>query len=53
MALGDLVEKLDDFHDKGVRRGSVKLAASAQVQDLVTVLEVARTSKFRALSIRR
>ena len=51
--LADLVAKLDEFHGKGVRGGSVWLAASAQVQDLVSVLELARTSKLRALSIRR
>ena len=53
VALSELVAKLDEFHDKGVRRGSVTLTASAEVQDLVTVLELARTSKLRALAIRR
>lgn len=51
--LGALVAKLDEFHGKGVRAGSVRVAPSAEVQDLVTVLELARTSKLRALSIRR
>ena len=44
---------LDEFHGKGVTSGSVRVASSAEVQDLVTVLELARTSKLRALSIRR
>lgn len=53
VALDGLVAKLDEFHGKGVRSGSVRVAPSAEVQDLVTVLELARTSKLRSLSIRR
>ncbi len=53
VALEDLVSRLDEFHGKGARSGSVRVAATAEVQDLVTVLELARTSKLRALSIRR
>ena len=51
--LDGLVARLDEFHGKGVLAGSVRVAPSAEVQDLVTVLELARTSKLRALSIRR
>ncbi len=53
VALDGLVARLDAFHAKGVRAGSIRAASSADVQDLVMVLELARTSKLRALSLGR
>jgi biopolymer transport protein ExbD len=51
--LADLVVRLDELHDKGARAGAVVLTSSAEVQDLVTVLERARTSKLAAITIMR
>ena len=51
VAVEDLVARLNDFHKLGVRNGVVRPAGDADVQDLVTVLELARTSGLQALAL--
>lgn len=52
-AVGEIAARLDEFYGKGVRAGSIILSSSAEVQDLVSVLEQARASKLRAISVVR
>jgi biopolymer transport protein ExbD len=52
-AVADIAAKLDDYYGKGVRAGAIMLSSSAEVQDLVSVLEQARSSKLRAISVIR
>ena len=47
----DLVAKLNAFYALGVRNGIVRPVGEADVQDLVTVLEMARISKLPALAL--
>lgn len=47
----ELVSKLNDFHGLGVRQGIVRPAKDADVQDLVSVLELARGSRLAALAL--
>jgi biopolymer transport protein ExbD len=42
---------LDDYYGKGVRAGAVVLSPSAEVQDLVSVLERARASRIHAIAL--
>ena len=46
-----LVGKLNEFHGLGVSRGIVRPGSDADVQDLVSVLELARTSRLSALAL--
>jgi biopolymer transport protein ExbD len=52
-AVGGVAARLDEFYDKGARAGAIILSSSAEVQDLVSVLEQARASKLRAISVVR
>ena len=49
--MGQLVVKLNAFRGLGVSRGIVRPGGDADVQDLVSVLELARTSKLSALAL--
>jgi biopolymer transport protein ExbD len=51
--LDNLAARLDEYHDKGVTAGAAVLTSSAEVQDLVTVLERARNSKLTAITVMR
>ncbi len=51
VALTDLVAKLDSFEKRGVAAGIIRVRKDADVQDLVTVMELARTSKLQALTL--
>ena len=51
LALGELVPELNSLHASGVTEGIIRIRKDARVQDLLTVLEVARTSKLRTLSL--
>ena len=51
--LDDLVAKLDELHASGARSGAVVLTSSAEVQDLVAVLERARRSQLAAITVMR
>ena len=52
-SVGDLVAKLDELHASGARSGALVLTSSAEVQDLVTVLERARTSRLASITVMR
>jgi biopolymer transport protein ExbD len=52
-ALDDLVSRLNEAQVNGARSAAVVLTASAEVQDLVIVLERARTSKLAAITVMR
>lgn len=49
--LAQLVVKLNEFRGLGVSRGIVRPGSDADVQDLVSVLELARTSRLSALAL--
>jgi len=49
--LNDMVAKLNGFRGLGVTRGVVRPTDGATVQDLVTVLELARTSRIPSLAL--
>lgn len=49
--VAQLVDKLNAFQKLGVSSGVVRPLRGADVQDLITVLELARTSKFQALAL--
>ena len=49
--IAQLVDKLNAFQKLGVSSGVVRPLRDADVQDLITVLELARTSKLRALAL--
>jgi biopolymer transport protein ExbD len=51
--LDELVPRLNEVSEKGARLGAVVLSSSTEVQDLVTVLERARTSKLAAITVMR
>jgi hypothetical protein len=51
--LDELVPRLNEVSEKGARLGAVVLSSSTEVQDLVTVLERARTSKLTAITVMR
>jgi biopolymer transport protein ExbD len=51
VAFAGLVAKLNAFHKLGIRKGIVRPMGDADVQDLVTVLEMARTSRLSALAL--
>ena len=52
-SLDGLVARLDELQANGARSGAVVLTSSAEVQDLVTVLERARTSRLAAITVMR
>jgi biopolymer transport protein ExbD len=49
--LDELVAKLNSLNAGGVSEGIIRIRRDARVQDLLTVLEIARTSKLRSLSL--
>ena len=49
--MAQLVVKLNEFRGLGVSRGIVRPASDADVQDLVSVLELARASRLSALAL--
>ena len=51
VALADLVARLDSFEQRGIGSGIIRVRKDADVQDLVTVMELARTSKLQALTL--
>jgi biopolymer transport protein ExbD len=51
LALAELVPELNSLHETGVTEGIIRIRKDARVQDLLSVLEVARTSKLRSLSL--
>ena len=52
-SLDELVSRLDELHANGAHSGAVVLTSSAEVQDLVTVLERARTSRLASITVMR
>ena len=51
LQLEELVAKLNSLNSSGVSEGIIRIRRDAPVQDLLTVLEIARTSKLRSLSL--
>ena len=51
VALADFVAALDGFHQRGVTSGIIRVRSDADVQDLVSVMELARGSKLSALTL--
>lgn len=49
--LDELVAKLNSLNAGGINEGIIRIRRDARVQDLLTVLEIARTSKLRSLSL--
>lgn len=49
--LSELVARLDALHQRGIESGIIRVRKDADVQDLVTVMELARTSKLQALTL--
>jgi biopolymer transport protein ExbD len=52
-AVEDIAASLDRYYDKGVRSGVIMLSSSAEVQDMVSVLEQAQRSKLTLLTVAR
>ena len=51
VALTELVARLDSFQQRGIASGVIRVRKDADVQDLVTVMELARTSRLQALTL--
>ena len=49
--LSALVARLDALQQRGIDSGIIRVRKGADVQDLVTVMELARTSKLQALTL--
>ena len=51
VALGDLVPRLNNLHDIGLKIAVIRVRSDATVQDMLSVLEVARGSSLRSIAL--
>lgn len=53
VALDDLIQKLNSLHGLGLHSGVIRVRSDATVQDLLSVLEIARGSRLQSLTLSR
>ena len=53
VALEDLIQKLNSLHGLGLQNGVIRVRSDATVQDLLSVLEIARGSRLQSLTLSR
>ena len=51
VALEDLIRKLNSLHGLGLHSGVIRVRSDATVQDLLSVLEIARASRLTSLTL--
>lgn len=49
--LEDLIQKLNSLHGLGLHNGVIRVRSDAVVQDLLSVLEIARGSRLQSLTL--
>jgi biopolymer transport protein ExbD len=51
VSLEDLIQKLNSLHGLGLHNGVIRVRSDAVVQDLLSVLEIARSSRLQSLTL--